>query len=148
MVPIARPVFYYATTRSTIGFFYNLDVSTLVPTKTPLAAPTSSLEVVANGSLLVRIKFRRGQPPEFEKIAHILAVTPPLTPDGTNLIEIVDKKGKVLYTHMFLVNFNQGDLPKDSDVVTMIFALPDLQDGFEIVVTTADGKVSDEIPPR
>ena len=131
-----------------LGFFYNLDVSTLVPTKTPLAAPTSSLEVVANGSLLVRIKFRRGQPPEFEKIAHILAVTPPLTPDGTNLIEIVDKKGKVLYTHMFLVNFNQGDLPKDSDVVTMIFALPDLQDGFEIVVTTADGKVSDEIPPR
>jgi len=131
-----------------LGFFYNLDVSTLVPTKTPSAAPTSSLEVVANGSLLVRIKFRRGQPPEFEKIAHILAVTPPLTLDGTNLIEIVDKKGKVLYTHMFLVNFNQGDLPKDSDVVTMIFALPDLQDGFEIVVTTADGKVSDEIPPR
>lgn len=131
-----------------LGFFYNLDVSTLVLTNTPSAAPTSSPEVVANGSLLVRIKFRRGQPPEFEKIAHILAVTPPPTPDGTNLIELVDKKGKVLYTYTFLVNFNQGDLPKDSDEVTMIFTLPDLQDGFEIVVTTADGKVFDEIPPR
>ena len=46
------------------------------------------------------------------------------------------------------MNYNQGDLPKDSDVVTMIFALPDLQDGFEIVITTADVKVFDEIPPK
>lgn len=80
MVPIARPVFYYATTRSTIGFFYNLDVSTLVPTKTLSATPTPSLEEVTNESLLARIKFRRGQPPEFEKIVHILAVTPPPYP--------------------------------------------------------------------
>lgn|GEM_PF-4147540 len=117
------------------------------PMSTSAAAPTKTL--LSEKFLYVRVKIYPSQPPKIEKVSWVAFSEQEDYAEGKNKIELLDGSGAILYARFFSIKENDmPDLPQSDDSQTLLFFLPEVAGGSELVVTTPSGKDSHAVPPK
>lgn len=108
--------------------------------------PTAAPFVTMSGGWMVRIQFYRTMPPKIIKVLRLDHARLTSFPIGEYQIQISNSVGEAFYSQAFAVEFLSGDPPRPVDEKVMVFVLPAIEDGTQIIISTPNGNTKYDLP--